>query len=128
MRHASIGQVVSQLRPMSARRGHMDYSVTFARHYSRLVWLLLHEASNVDEQKATLRALVTVTKDGAVTLVSDGADVSANAHDVPGVLSGVTDVVRRMTAHGVREIAFDAGAAPAGILGSARILAADASV
>src|SRR6185369_6164888 len=64
----------------------------------------------------------------AVTLVSDGADVTANGHDVPGVLSGVTDVVRRMTAHGVREIVFDAGAAPAGILGSARILAADASV
>jgi len=108
--------------------GQMDYSVTFARHYSRLVWLLLHETSNVDEQKATLRALVTVAKDGAVTLVSDGADVTANGHDVPGVLSGVTDVVRRMTAHGVREIVFDAGAAPAGILGSARILAADASV
>ena len=106
----------------------MDYSVTFARHYSRLVWLLLHETSNVDEQKATLRALVTVGKDGAVTLASDGADVTANGHDVPGVLSGVTDVVRRMTAHGVREIVFDAGAAPAGILGSARILAADASV
>ena len=63
-----------------------------------------------------------------MTLASDGADVTANGHDVPGVLSGVTDLVRRMTAHGVREIVFDAGAAPAGILGSARILAADASV
>ena len=61
----------------------------FARHYSRLVWLLLHETSNVDEQKASLRALVTVSKDGAVTLVSDGADLTANGHDVPGVLSGV---------------------------------------
>src|SRR6185369_13539948 len=108
--------------------GHMDYSVTFARHYSRLVWLLLHETSNVDEQKASLRALVTVAKDGAVTLSSDGADLAANGNDVPGVLSGVTDVVRRMTAHGVREIVFDAAAAPAGVLGSARILAGDASV
>ena len=106
----------------------MDYSVTFARHYSRLVWLLLHETSNVDEQKASLRALVTVSKDGAVTLASDGADLAANGHDVPGVLSGVTDAVRRMTAHGVREIVFDAAATPAGVLGSARILAADASV
>ena len=48
--------------------GLMDHSVTFARHYARLVWLLLHETSNVDEQKASLRALVTVSKDGAVTL------------------------------------------------------------
>ena len=68
--------------------GLMDYSVTFARHYSRLVWLLLHETSNVDEQKASLRVLVTVAKDGAVTLASDGADITANGHDVPGVLSG----------------------------------------
>src|SRR5215212_1764366 len=106
----------------------MDYSVTFARHYSRLVWLLLHETSNVDEQKASLRALVTVSKDGAVALATDGAELSANGNEVPGVLSGVTDVVRRMTAHGVREILIDAAAAPAGMLGSARILAADASV
>ena len=106
----------------------MDYSVTFARHYSRLVWLLLHETSNVDEQKASLRMLVTVSKDGPVALTSDGADLTANGHDVPGVLSGVTDVVRRTTAHGVREIVFDAGAAPAGVLGSARILAADARI
>jgi len=113
---------------MSAGMGHMDYSVTFARHYSRLVWLLLHETSNVDEQKATLRALVTVSKDGAVTLASDGADLTANGHDVPSVLSGVSDLVRRMTAHGVREILFDLSAAPAGVLGSARLLATDASV
>ena len=105
----------------------MDYSVTFARHYSRLVWLLLHETSNVDEQKASLRMLVTVCKDGPVTLASDGADVTANGHEVPSVLSGATDVVRRMAAHGVREIVFDAGAAPAGVLGSARILAGDAT-
>jgi HEAT repeat protein/PBS lyase HEAT-like repeat-containing protein len=105
----------------------MDYSVTFARHYSRLVWLLLHETSNVDEQKASLRMLVTVCKDGPVTLASDGADVTANGHEVPSVLSGVPDVVRRMAAHGLREIVFDAGAAPAGVLGSARILAGDAT-
>ena len=68
---------------MSARMGLMDYSVTFARHYSRLVWLLLHETANVDEQKASLRALVTVSKDGAVTLASDGADIVANGTTCP---------------------------------------------
>jgi hypothetical protein len=42
---------------------YMDHSVTFARHYARLLWLVLHEPANVDEQKASLRALVTVSKD-----------------------------------------------------------------
>mgnify|MGYP006177385311 CR=1 FL=1 len=41
----------------------MDYSVTFARHFSRLVWLLLHETGNIDEQKAALRAFEAAVTD-----------------------------------------------------------------
>jgi HEAT repeat protein len=41
------------------------------------------------------------------------------------VLAGVTELARRMQSHGLAEIAFDAGAAAAGVLGSARILAGD---
>ncbi|HTK48615.1 MAG TPA: HEAT repeat domain-containing protein [Gemmatimonadaceae bacterium] len=100
----------------------MDHSVTFARHYARLLWLLLHEPTNVDEQKASLRALVTVVRDGAVTIAADGTEISANGTPVPGVLSGVSDLAARMAAHGVAEVAFDTAAAPAGMLGSARIL------
>jgi HEAT repeat protein len=101
----------------------MDHSVTFARHYARLLWLLLHEAANVDEQKASLRALVTVAKDGAVSLAANGDSLWANATSVPSALSGVADAARQMSAHGVAEIAFDAAAGAAGVLGSARILA-----
>ena len=104
----------------------MDHSVTFARHFARLLWLLLHEPANVDEQKASLRALVTVSKDGAVVLLSNEAELMANGNLVPGVLAGVSDVVRQMYAHGIQEIAFDGGAAAAGVLGSARILAGEA--
>jgi hypothetical protein len=103
----------------------MDHSVTFARHYARLLWLLLHEPTNVDEQKASLRALVTVARDGAVTIGADGGEIVANGSPVPGVLSGVSDLAGRMAAHGVAAVAFDAGAAPAGMLGSARILAGE---
>jgi HEAT repeat protein len=104
----------------------MDHSVTFARHYARLLWLLVHEPSNVDEQKASLRALVTISKDGAVTLGSDGPELLANGNLVPGVLAGVADAVRLMRAHGLAEIQFDAGAAAAGVVGSARVLAWEA--
>ena len=106
----------------------MDHSVTFARHYARLLWLLLHEPANVDEQKASLRALVTVSKDGLVSLTASGDSLSANAGAVPGALSGVREVARQMGSHGVNEVSFDAGAAAAGVLGSARLLAGEAVV
>jgi HEAT repeat protein len=106
----------------------MDHSVTFARHYARLLWLLLHEPANVDEQKATLRALVTVSKDGMVAMSASGDALSANDSVVPPALSGVREVARQMGSHGVGEVAFDAGAAAAGILGSARLLAGEAAV
>src|SRR5512144_586850 len=91
----------------------MDYSVTFARHFSRLVWLLLNESANIDEQKAALRATVTVSKDGPVVFTA-----RADA------LTGVQDLTAQMIGHAVREIRVDRGAAPADLLGLARILAA----
>ncbi len=104
----------------------MDYSVTFARHFSRLVWLLLNESQNVDEQKAALRAAVTVSKDGPVTLATSDWRLSVNGSPLPEALTGVQDLTAQMIGHAVREIAVDAGAAPADLLGLARILAAEA--
>ena len=106
----------------------MDHSVTFARHYARLLWLLLHEPANVDEQKATLRALVTVSKDGTVSMTASGDALAANGGEVPGALSGVREVARQLGSHGIAEVAFDAGASAAGILGTARLLAGEASI
>ncbi|MEO6525837.1 MAG: HEAT repeat domain-containing protein [Gemmatimonadaceae bacterium] len=105
----------------------MDHSVTFARHFARLLWLLLHESSNVDEQKASLRALVTISKDGAVSLLASGDTLFADGNAVPNAFAGVAEVVRQLTSHGLQEIAFDAGAAAGGVLGSARILAESAT-
>jgi HEAT repeat protein len=102
----------------------MDHSVTFARHFARLLWLLLNEAGNVDEQKASLRALVTISKDGAVSLVASGDALFANGNAVPNAFAGVAEVARQVQAHGLQEIVFDSAAAAGGVLGSARILAA----
>src|SRR5665213_33208 len=46
----------------------LDQSVTHARHLARLVWLLLHEPDNIDDQKATLRLLVAASRDETVNL------------------------------------------------------------
>jgi HEAT repeat protein len=100
----------------------MDYSVTFARHFSRLVWLLAHEAESVDEQKAALRAAVTVSRTGVVTLRADGGQLVVNGSPLPEALTGVQDLVTTFTGHAVNEMIVDMGALPADILGTARIL------
>ena len=104
----------------------MDYSVTFARHFSRLVWLLLNESGSVAEQKAALRATVTISKDGPVTLSTSEWHLTVNGDPLPESLTGVQDLTAQMIGHAVRELIIDKGAAPADILGVARILAAEA--
>lgn len=104
----------------------MDYSATFARHFARLVSLLLHEVSNVDEQKVSLRALVTVSKDGPIALAAQDWQLLANDQPVPGALTGVQDVAAQMAAHAILRIQISPGSSPADLLGAARIVAAQA--
>jgi len=103
----------------------MDYSVTFARHFSRLLWLLLNDSSAIDEQKSALRALLTFSKDGPVTLTTEDWRLIVNGSALPETLTGVQDLTAQMIGHAVREIMVDADAAPADVLGTARILAAE---
>jgi HEAT repeat protein len=102
----------------------MDYSVTFARHFARLVWLLLREPANIDEQKAALRALVTVSTDGAVTLTLSGPQqLAANGAPLPGTLNAARELVLRLLGHDVREMHAEAGANAADLLNAARTVA-----
>lgn len=101
----------------------MDHSVNFARRFSHLVWLLLNEPDNVEEQKSTLRALVVQSKLGAVHIAHQPAGLTANDQVVPLALSGVTELQNQMQLHGIALISTDADARPADLLGVARILA-----
>jgi HEAT repeat protein len=101
----------------------MDYSATFARHFSRLVSLLMHEMSNVDEQKMSLRALVTLSKNGAVTLWPRDWRLFANGAEIPGALTGVQDTAAQMTGHSLTRLEIGMGANAADLLGLARIVA-----
>ena len=105
----------------------MDYSVTFARHFARLVWLLTHEPANVDEQKAVLRALVTVAREGFITLGARMGALTANGTALPPALSGVPEVVARLSASGAGTLDVDRNAAAGDILRAARLLAAPGS-
>jgi HEAT repeat protein len=101
----------------------MDQSPTFARLFARLVWLLLHEPDNLDEQKVTLRALVTTSRGGAVRLEMQQGTIVANEYTMPTALPGVAELRDRMTSLGVRAIEAAAAATPADLLGAARRLA-----
>jgi HEAT repeat protein len=101
----------------------MDHSATFARHFARLGWLLLREPANIDEQKVVLRALVTVSRAGAVTLERRDVTIAANGHPVPQLLSGVAELREGMAACGVSTIEVDPDASPADVLAAARWLA-----
>ena len=100
----------------------MEQPVTFARHFSLLVWLLMHEPESVDQQKAALRALVNAARPGAVHLSLHGDALYANEHAVP-VLTGVGDVCAQFAAHGLVLLTSELNASAADLLGVARIIA-----
>lgn len=102
----------------------MDHSLTFARHFARLVWLLTRSPEAVEDQKAALRALVTVSKSGPVVLALGADGVLANGSLVPHALDGVPELEYMFAGHAIREVACDLGVAPADMLGTARIFAA----
>ena len=104
----------------------MDYSATFARHFARLVSLLMHEVGNVDEQKVSLRALVTVNKNGPLTFTAQDWQLFVNEQPVPSALTGVQDVASQMAAHSIQRLDVGTDTSPADILGAARIIAAEA--
>jgi HEAT repeat protein len=101
----------------------VDYSLTFARHFARLVWLLTRSSDSVDEQKASLRALVTVCKSGPVTLTIAPDGMMANGDSVPHALDGVPELDYQFRGHSVREMVVDMAATPADVLGTARVFA-----
>lgn len=101
----------------------MEHSATFARHFARLVWLLMHERASIDDQKSVLRALVIVSREGGVTLERGDGTIAANDIPVSPLLPGVADLRDRMAAGGVRAIEAAAGASAADLLGAARMLA-----
>ena len=103
----------------------MDYSVTFARHFSRLVWLLLNQPGSIDEQKAALRAVVTVSRDGPIALAIVDWRLVVNGEPLAEALRGVQDLTAQLIGHAVRELSVQQGATAADLLGAARALAAE---
>lgn len=103
----------------------MDHSTTFARHFARLVHLLLHEPKNIANQKAALRLLVAMSKDGEVKLALQDWRVVANGAVLPPQLEGVEGLAAQLIGHAISEIFAEKGASAADLLGIARALATE---
>ena len=103
----------------------MDHSTTFARHFARLVHLLLHEPKNIANQKAALRLLVAMAKEGEVTLAVRDWQVVANGTLLPPQLEGVEDLGAQLIGHAVTELVAQKDASAADLLGIARTLATE---
>jgi HEAT repeat protein len=101
----------------------MDNSLTLARHFARLVWLLIHEGQSTDEQKVALRAVVQVSKEASVRLGIKEGRLAVNNLVMPQALTGVQELAARLVAHDVAEIEIDERAAASELLSLARLLA-----
>ncbi|MBI2797570.1 MAG: HEAT repeat domain-containing protein [Gemmatimonadetes bacterium] len=101
----------------------MDHSAVFARHFARLVGLLVTEGSSVDEQKVSLRAALQFAKEGSVIVAREGRNILSDGVLMSEVFPGVKELGARMQQHGVREFLFAKDAAAVEVLGTARILA-----
>lgn len=101
----------------------MQHSGTFARLFARLVWLLIYDGENVEEEKLTLRALVAIGRQGAVCLRATEDAIYADDELLLEVLPGVTDLRTRMMAGGLTQIDFDRQPAAGETLGLGRAIA-----
>jgi HEAT repeat protein len=105
----------------------MDTSLTLARHFARLVWLLIHEPQSTVEQKVALRAVVTVSKDSSVRLGNTEGRLAVNGLVMPQALAGVQELAERLATHSIEGIDIEQAAAPAELLALARLLAVGAA-
>lgn len=103
----------------------MDQSTIFARHFARLVHLLLHEPKNIANQKAALRLLTAMAKEVEVTMALRDWQLVVNEVRVPPELEGVQDLTAQLIGHAVEKVVTEKSAAPADLLGLARTLATE---
>jgi hypothetical protein len=102
-----------------------DSSLSFARHYARLVWLLHYDGNAADAQIASLTAVVSAARRDSLVVTRNDWRLMVNGQPVPEEITGVQDLVAQLIGHSIAEIRTDAGATPSDLLLVARILATE---
>ncbi len=101
----------------------METQLDFARHYARLVSLLLYDDAAHEAQIESLGALVSASKAGAVTLRAQEWRLLVNGELVPERYTGAQDLTAQLIGHSIVDFTVVQSAAPADMLLLARILA-----
>src|SRR4051812_24206827 len=102
----------------------MQTSAAFPLYFARLLAQVVREPGNLEAQRATARDLVAANGT-ASAIVWDNWQIRSAGAVIDASIPGVLDLLSRMAAHGVRELAFDAGTDRSIILGVIGILAQD---
>jgi HEAT repeat protein len=100
----------------------MKQTTVFALHLARLLSQLIEDSGNHDAHRTTVDELLGSCT-SSVTLAWDNWQVLVDGEALPPSLPGVKDLVSRMAAHSIREIAVAANAEPGHVLGAVWILA-----
>jgi HEAT repeat protein len=103
----------------------MEIQLTFARHFARLVWLLLYDSESYEAQLASLGALVSATKAGPVNIQARDWRLTVNGELVPDSYPGAQDLTAQLIGHSILELTVVQDAALSDILLLARILASE---
>jgi hypothetical protein len=103
----------------------MEIQLTFARHYARLVWLLLYDSESYEAQLASLGALVSASKAGPVTIQARDWRLAVNGELVPESYPGAQDLTAQLIGHSILEFTLVQDAALSDMLLFARILASE---
>ena len=94
-----------------------------AAYFARLVWLLVHDASNIDEQKLALRCVLTGVKTQPITLSLEEWRVLVDGRALPDADVQAQTLAAQMIGHAVKELRVSQKAAGAHVLAVARALA-----
>ncbi len=101
----------------------MEIQLTFARHYARLVWLLLYDSESYEAQLASLGALVSASRAGPVTIQARDWRLAVNGELVSDSYPGAQDLTAQLIGHSILEFTVVQDAALSDMLLFARILA-----
>jgi hypothetical protein len=103
----------------------METPLTFARHFARLVWLMLYDSESYDAQIASLSALVSASRTGQVTVQTRDWRLEVNGELIPDRFTGAQDLTAQLIGHSILEFTTVQNAAPADLLLLSRILASE---
>ena len=103
----------------------METSATFARHFARLVWLLLYDSESFDNQIDSLSALVSASRAAAATIMTRDWKLVVNGELVSERFTGTQDLTAQLIGHSIVEFTAVRGASPTDLLLLARILASE---